>query len=145
MESIEGCQEVIQLRSLISVCMTCDEMSHCLSLSRNQENRKTVLTAVGRPVIAKNPRIGAQSGLSGWMTPNTGFLLKYSNTEPTYKAHPELAILISPHDQWVWILLEKGIYTMANLGVMIKGQLLYEISIPTKLAWILVHFSQDMV
>lgn len=43
------------------------------------------------------------------------------------------------------ILLEQGIYTMANLGVMIKGQLLYEIPIPTKLAWVLVHFSQDMV
>jgi hypothetical protein len=39
--------------------------------------------AVGRPVIAKSPRIGAHRGLSGGMTPKMAFLSAYSKNDPT--------------------------------------------------------------
>lgn len=42
-----------------------------------------VLTAVGKPVTANNPRIGSHRGDSGVTTPNIGFLLKYSKIDPT--------------------------------------------------------------
>lgn len=37
----------------------------------------------GRPVNAKKAKTGNQNGLSGWMTPNTGFRFMNSKTDPT--------------------------------------------------------------
>jgi len=73
---------------------------------RRKERREVVwgliiLTAEGKPVNTKMPRIGAQKGLSGGNTPKIGFLLKYSNTEPTCsKCHAMSLIKIMAKPPW---------------------------------------------
>lgn len=55
----------------------------CAGLRAARRAPSACAPAVGRPVMAKRPRMGAHSGLSGWMTPKRALRSKYSNTEPT--------------------------------------------------------------
>lgn len=67
-----------------------------------KKNAMNALTAVGKPVIANTPRIGAHRGLSGWTTPKMGFWLKYSKIEPTCRKDNEATNSVRISASHVW-------------------------------------------